>query len=264
MAPRACRREVTCGCGKFCAVPCQVWVNKMWDLVTTRTNLLRAETRGEIQKQVARLRAIMVRGRVTLLDLVRLTLGGLGQEECLRLCAFSLSEILKNKYWKLARGDSVRIEILRVGQQVDSVVSNYAAQFQEELAAAGLPDQEMILATNAAASCGFYTFGEELVDTAPCPECGVAVVPGQTVRVHRDTVGPELCPSVSYQIQRALDADDERQQQRRPSGRGRARGQPAVARSPSPRPGGPNYSVIRVSDGVVTCRVRGGVATDLI
>ena len=119
----------------------------------------------------------------------------------------------------------------------------------------------MVAATVAVDLNWFYCSGEGLgVTTVPCTDCGRPVVPAVTVSEHKTSVG-DLCPDQRYQAERALEQYEEQQQQRRSPGRGRGRGRAARPRTPSPQPGGPNYSVVDVATGMVTCRVRGGVAT---
>ena len=259
--PNGCRREINCGCGGMCTAPCEKWLNQMCNLISAWTGLLHAKSKKSIEYYVGKLRVIMVRGRVTLRDLVRLTCGMMSNQECRQLGAISMTGLLKNKYWKLSKEDAGRAEILKLGQQIDSIIVSYLGQFQADLAAAGLPNDEMVAATVAVDLNWFYCSGEELgVTTVPCTDCGRPVVPAVTVSEHKTSVG-DLCPDQRYQVERALEQYEEQQQQRRSSDRGRGRGRAARPRSPSPQSGGFNYNVIDAVTNVVTCRVRGGVTT---
>ena len=262
MAPaNGCRREINCGCGGMCTAPCERWLNQMGNLISPWTGLLHAKSKKSIEFYVRKLRVIMVRGRVTLRDLVRLTCGMTSSLECRQLGALSLTGLLKLKYWKLSKEDAGRVEILKLGQQIDSIIASYLGQFQADLGAAGLPNDEMVAATVAVDLNWFYCSGEELgMKTVPCTDCGRPVVPTVTVSEHKTSVG-DLCPDQRYQAERALEQYEEQQQQRRSPGRGRGRGRAARPRTPSPQPGGANYSVVDVATDMVTCRVRGGVAT---
>ena len=148
--------------------------------------LILAEKVGEIKAALDDVSQHIVRGKISLWDIIRITIGRLMMKDRM---AKTLSEVLKEKFRMLPHSASdLHVRILETGQRLDSIISNGRSEMLSALRRRrGSTDADAQELDNLITENQYNGYP---MSTVPCNTCGAAVVEYYDWRyqkVHRET-----------------------------------------------------------------------------
>ena len=163
-----------CDHKRFCIDPCNNWMRSRggYALCKSIERLILAKGTGEIKAALEDVSQHIIRGKISLWDIMRVTMGRIMMKD---EKALTLSEILKDKFRMLPHSAlEIHISILEIGQRIDSVIENGRSDMLAALRRArrstnaDAQELENMIAGNQ--------YNGYPMPTVPCNTCGAAIV----------------------------------------------------------------------------------------